>query len=61
MKTIEVRCPACQRFLMEVNGYGRARCSKCGADVHFDCSSMDATLTHQPKVPAELTERRRTM
>ena len=44
-KTTEVRCPCCNRFLAEVNGYGRARCGKCGSDVHFQCTSDSADVS----------------
>ena len=48
-KTTEVRCPCCNRFLAEVNGFGRARCGKCGSDVHFQCTSDSADVHATPR------------
>lgn len=33
--TVELRCPACRRFLADVGDYGRVVCSGCGAEVTY--------------------------
>ena len=31
--TVDLRCPACNRFLCEVTGFGRAVCRDCGWEI----------------------------
>ena len=33
--TIQLRCPSCNRFLAEVQGFARVVCSGCGAETTF--------------------------
>ena len=28
-----IRCPGCDRFMMEIGDYGRAVCANCGVEV----------------------------
>lgn len=32
-KGVEVRCPKCDYFIFEVEGYARRKCEKCGTEV----------------------------
>lgn len=42
MTAVELRCPACNRFLAEVIGYGRTVCPNCGGEVSYTSKEVRA-------------------
>lgn len=56
---ITLRCPNCNRFLAEVDGYGRAVCSRCGAELTYRSKeerfNLDRRLT-EPSLPIRIEQ-----
>ena len=45
----QVRCPVCNRRLMDVSGQAQIRCSKCKALVDIDTEARKINVRETPK------------
>jgi LSD1 subclass zinc finger protein len=45
----EIRCPSCNRKLMELSGQAQTRCGKCKALVRVDTAAREIWIEKEPK------------